>query len=75
VLIQPPAFDDLESARRRIARHSVDRADAWLQAIFDAIHILTNFPRRCLLAPEDDLFGDEIRQLIYGGFRILIYDR
>jgi toxin ParE1/3/4 len=71
ILIQPPAFDDLELARRWIARHSAERADLWLQGIFEAIQTLTSFPRRCPLAPESDLFADQIRQLLHGDYRVL----
>lgn len=71
VLIQPPAADDLDAAVRWIARDAPGRAVAWFDGIFGAINSLSEFPRRCPLAPEDDVFAEEIRQLLYGDFRIL----
>ena len=71
VLIQPPAAEDLDAEYRWIARQSAERADAWLRGAIDAIQTLMSFPRRCPLAPEDDVFDVEIRQLLYGNFRIL----
>ena len=71
ILIQPPAADDLDAAYRWIARDSPRRAEAWLDGVVDAIQTLSSFPRRCPLAPEDDAFDVEIRQLLYGDFRIL----
>jgi plasmid stabilization system protein ParE len=71
ILIQPSAFDDLDLARRWIARQSAERADAWVQGVDAAVHTLIHFPRRCPLAPENDAFATEIRQLLYGEYRIL----
>jgi plasmid stabilization system protein ParE len=71
VIIQPPAGEDLDAACRWIARHSSGRAEAWLRGAFEAIDSLSVFPRRCPLAPEDSAFEEEIRQLLYGDFRIL----
>ncbi|MBM2811285.1 MAG: plasmid stabilization system protein [Chloroflexi bacterium] len=72
VLIQPPASGDLEAAFEWIARGSVERAAAWLDGAFMAIESLSALPRRCPLAPEDEAFDVEVRQLLYGGFRILL---
>lgn len=71
VLIQPPAADDLDDAFRWIARASPSRAARWLDDVFAAIQTLSEFPRRCPLALESDAFSEEIRQLLYGDFRIL----
>lgn len=71
VLIQPPAVDDLDGIVRWIVRDSPSRAASWLDGAFAAIQTLSEFPRRCPLAPEDDAFSEEIRQLLYGDVRIL----
>ncbi len=71
VLIQPPSARDLEAAYEWIARHSVERAAAWLEGAFMAIESLNALPRRCPLATENEAFDVEVRQLLYDGFRIL----
>lgn len=71
VLYQAPAEDELTEIGRWIARRSPSRAEAWLSGARAAIETLSTFPRRCPLAPENDDFDVEIRQLLYGEFRIL----
>ena len=71
ILIQPPVADDLDDAYHWIASHSPARADSWLQGAIDAFQSLTDFPGRCPLAPENDVFDSEVRQLLYGDYRIL----
>jgi len=36
-----------------------------------AAQSLTELPRRCSIAPESETFGIEVRQLMYGDYRIL----
>jgi plasmid stabilization system protein ParE len=45
---------------------SPDRAQAWYQGLIKAISSLQEMPRRCSLAPENALFSQEVRQLLYG---------
>ena len=71
VVIQPPAIQDLEGAYRWIARDAPGRAATWLDGALRVIETLDSFPARCPLAPEDDAFEQEIRQLLYGDYRIL----
>jgi len=71
VLVQPPAIQDLASAYDRIARRSPDRAETWVSGALEAIQTLRDFPNRCPLAPENDVFEVEIRQLLFRAFRIL----
>jgi toxin ParE1/3/4 len=49
----------------------MDRAEVWLDGVIAAVDTLTSLPRRCPLAPENDDFDVEVRQLLYGEFRIL----
>ncbi|MBH8571619.1 type II toxin-antitoxin system RelE/ParE family toxin [Nostocaceae cyanobacterium CENA369] len=44
-------------------------ADKWFRELMDTIATLQKNPRRCALAPENDSFTEEIRQLIYGKSR------
>jgi plasmid stabilization system protein ParE len=38
----------------------------WFLRLDEAIKSLAEFPRRCTLAPEDNLFSFEVRELLYG---------
>ena len=69
--IRDSALDDLDLARRWIARRSPSRAESWLNGARAAIETLRSFPRRCPLASEDEDFDLEVRYLLYGEFRIL----
>jgi len=50
-------------------------ADSWLKGLFKTLDTLKQFPNRCPLAPENDEFSEEVRQLLYGkrsnAYRIL----
>jgi len=41
-------------------------ATRWYNGLMQAIYSLQEFPHRCPLAPESDVFEEEIRQLLYG---------
>jgi plasmid stabilization system protein ParE len=71
VIILPPALDDMELEHRRLTRQSPVRADAWLRGAHQSCRTLSELPRRCPLAPDNDSFDVEVRQLLYGDFRIL----
>jgi plasmid stabilization system protein ParE len=47
----------------------------WFRGLRDAVASLAQMPRRCRLAPEDEVFPYEVRQLLYGNrphlYRIL----
>ena len=61
---------DLEEIYLRIREDSPGRAADWRKGLVRAAETLDLFPERCPLAPEN---GPEleIRQLIYGVYRIL----
>jgi len=42
----------------------------WFQGLEKAIASLAAFPGRCRLAPENEAFPFEVRQLLYGGGRM-----
>ena len=71
VLVQPSARRELGDAFRWIARRSPGRARSWREGVSQAILSLADFPRRCSLAPENDDFDIEVRQRLYGDYRIL----
>lgn len=47
------------------------QARKWHSKILQAIRTLAEFPERQPLAPENEEFDEEIRQLVYGRYRIL----
>lgn len=46
-------------------------AQAWLEALEDAVDSLGRLPQRCPLAPESGARGREIRQLLFFSHRVL----
>jgi toxin ParE1/3/4 len=71
ILFQPPAARELDEVFGWIARRSPGRATAWQVGAIERILTLTELPRCCPLAPEARDTELEIRQLMYGDYRIL----
>jgi plasmid stabilization system protein ParE len=71
VEITPDAEADLDEAYRYIARDSPTNALRWWQRFFDVAGRLSLFPEACAFAPENDAAGFEVRQKLYGQYRIL----
>lgn len=71
VIIQPTAEDDLENAYLYIAQESPKNALNWFSQMQSEIRSLETLPFRCPLAPENNVFDQEIRQLIVGKYRVL----
>jgi plasmid stabilization system protein ParE len=61
---------DLETIYRHIREDSPARAAEWRQGLLQAAQALEQFPQRCPLAPESGA-ALEIRQLLYGRYRVL----
>lgn len=66
VIVQPPAEGEIEQVYLRIAQRAPQAAASWFNGLLEAIRSLADFPQRCALAPENDAFEEEIRQLLYG---------
>jgi plasmid stabilization system protein ParE len=66
LIFQPPALDDLESAYLWVRESAPEAAERWFNGLVDALETLRQFPERCGLAPENDYFDQEIRQLLHG---------
>jgi plasmid stabilization system protein ParE len=66
VIIEPPAEAELEEAYQWIARAAPQAAARWYNGLVEAIDSLESLPERCPLAPENDAFDEDIRQLLYG---------
>jgi len=66
LIIQPPAFDDLDEAYQWIRERAPEAAARWFNGFVTALNSLTTSPERCGLAPENDAVEPEIRQFLYG---------
>ena len=71
VIILPEAEQDIEDAYLYIKEDSSQNAMNWYRNIYTKIQSLSSFPLRCPLAPENDIFQEEIRHLIIHNYRIL----
>jgi len=72
------AENDKEEAFLWVLEQSQSKklASSWFNEISLAIETLKQNPRRCSLAPENEYFSEEIRQLLFGKkagiYRILL---
>ena len=71
VVVQPVAEAELEEAYRYIWKDSPERAARWHVELLMMAETLSRMPQRCSLAPENDAFVEEIRQLLFGSYRLL----
>ena len=71
VILQPAAEEEIEEAHVFIKQQSPLNAARWFNGLVDALITLEHSPERCALAPENDVFEPEIRQLIHSSFRVL----
>jgi plasmid stabilization system protein ParE len=65
------ALVDAGEAYFWINEQSEGAALRWYEGLLKALRSLERNPLRCPLAPESAFFEEEIRQLIYGKYRIL----
>lgn len=65
------AFDDIDSIVDRIQADSPSDAARWRSRLFEKLETLQLFPRACSLAPENGHCDFEVRQTIFGNYRIL----
>lgn len=71
VLVAAPAEAEIEEVYLYIRRDSHVNAVNWRLGLLEAAQSLQTFPLRCPLAPENGPFEFEIRQFIYGQYRML----
>lgn len=67
------AEEDLREAKRYLEKHAPEYVSEWGARMRRAVLSLRDMPERCALAPEKDLFGLELRQLLEGSYRILFH--
>jgi plasmid stabilization system protein ParE len=68
VIFQPRASRDLQLAARWVLDESRSSTTAirWLRRIRTKIDTLKEFPERCPVDPDSDLYGGNVRMLLYG---------
>jgi plasmid stabilization system protein ParE len=59
----------IETAYLWLKKRNPTHADEWFKGLMNAIASLQEKPRRCSLATENEVFSEEIRQLLYGKSR------
>lgn len=69
-----PALDDLEGIRDYISQDSPGNAKPFIQRIFDTTEKqLIDFPQIGRQVPEAEDSSDEIRELLFEGYRIIYW--
>ena len=62
---------DIEEIAAYIAADSPRRSAQWRERLHGKLRSLTAMPSACGLAPEDEVSGRVIRQLLFGSYRVL----
>jgi len=71
ILVAAPAEAEIEAAYLYIRQDSPTVAEKWRLGLLESAESLRSFPERCGLAPENGPVEFEIRQFIYGHYRML----
>ncbi len=75
VVVLSAAQKEITEAYQWLYQQSPEQADDWLSGLDNAIRSLDTFPARCPLAPESNVFNEQLRRLLYGrgrgAYRIL----
>src|SRR5579864_9221564 len=66
VVVQPSAQAEMEAAYEWIAERAPLTAVRWYNRLLKAVESLAEYPERCSLAPENEFFPEEIRNLPFG---------
>lgn len=65
------ALADADEAFMWIYNDAPEAALRWFDGLIDAMQTLERDPKRCAKARESVVFGDDLRQLNYGRYRII----
>lgn len=71
VEVTDQAETEIESAYQWIFQESPLASEKWFRGLLEVVDSLSTNPERCRVARESDEVGVEIRQLIYGNYRLL----
>lgn len=66
VEITPIAEAQIEQAYHWYRELNPEFADRWFRGLMNAIATLQEKPQRCALTVENEIFSEEVRQLLYG---------
>jgi len=66
VQITKSAEIEIEVAYEWLKERNPSHSDRWFRELMDKVATLQVKPRRCTLAIENDVFPEEVRQLLYG---------
>ncbi|NJL11475.1 MAG: type II toxin-antitoxin system RelE/ParE family toxin [Calothrix sp. SM1_7_51] len=66
VEILPVAEAQIEQAYRWYQERNPEFADRWFRGLMNTIATLQDKPLRCSLAIENEIFSEDVRQLLYG---------
>jgi plasmid stabilization system protein ParE len=75
VEVTKSAEEDARVICSYIAADSQRSAERWLIALERVFDSLSAFPARCAIAPESEMIGTEIRQRLFGTYRVLFIIR
>lgn len=64
---------DIETAYQWLKQRNPDYADRWFRDLMNMLATLQEKPRRSALAIENDVFPEEVRQLLYGKKQQTVY--
>jgi plasmid stabilization system protein ParE len=62
---------EIEQIKEWIAVDSLEASGRWVDGLLAVVDRLERMPSRCPLAPENESHVEEIRQMLYGSYRIL----
>ena len=71
VIVTPEAQDGIRESFEYIHERAPLNAARWLQALYDLINTLEQFPERCDRAREHHYFEEDLRQLVFKSHRII----
>lgn len=69
VELTPRATADADGAALYIRQYSPKAASRWFDGLMRAVLSLEEMPQRCARAPEAEILGVDLRQLLYGKLR------
>ena len=69
IIWSPLAIDRTTEIAEYIARDNPSAAMIWVETLFDKVEILKSSPKSGRVVPESN--RDDIRELIYGNYRII----
>lgn len=65
------ALEDIVATLQWLAEESAEAPFRWYSGLLAAIESLRRNPGRCALAQENPFFRQELRQLMYGNYRVV----